>query len=256
MGLRKTALVLGGGGMYGAYQAGVWSILEPVFQPDLIIGASIGGLNGWVYAGGCPAQQWVEQWLNLEPASRHRWRWPASFTSGMIDTQAFEEFVQQVHSGWQPRIPFGVVITDLLQLKPFTVMTPEVTWRHLAASCGVFGVMPQYRINGRLTTDGGILGSLPLWAAAHAGATHILGVNLMPRSAPWWLQAGRAALRMVARHVPDLPGNPEVLVIEHATPLGPLNDSIKWSRESSARMIQFGVDDAARVLPALEQWQR
>ena len=41
-----TALVLSAGGMYGAYQAGAWRVLAERFQPDLIVGASIGAVNG------------------------------------------------------------------------------------------------------------------------------------------------------------------------------------------------------------------
>jgi predicted acylesterase/phospholipase RssA len=42
----KRALVLSGGGMFGAWQAGAWSVLARHFQPDLVVGASAGSLNG------------------------------------------------------------------------------------------------------------------------------------------------------------------------------------------------------------------
>src|ERR1035438_5321759 len=51
------ALVLSAGGMFGAYQAGAWNVLSRRFQPDLVVGASVGALNGWAIAGGCsPAE--------------------------------------------------------------------------------------------------------------------------------------------------------------------------------------------------------
>src|SRR6185436_480327 len=50
---RRTALVLSGGGMFGAYQAGVWAALHHSIQLDMVVGASIGCLNGWLIAGGC-----------------------------------------------------------------------------------------------------------------------------------------------------------------------------------------------------------
>ena len=40
-----TALVLSAGGMYGAYQAGAWKAIADIFQPDLVVGASIGAIN-------------------------------------------------------------------------------------------------------------------------------------------------------------------------------------------------------------------
>jgi len=50
----KTALVLSGGGMFGAWQAGAWSALAPAFQPDVVVGASAGSLNGYAIAAVIP----------------------------------------------------------------------------------------------------------------------------------------------------------------------------------------------------------
>jgi NTE family protein len=63
-----NALVLSAGGMYGSYQAGAWKALAGVFQPDLIVGASIGAVNGWAIAGGCAPDELIRRWLNMEPA--------------------------------------------------------------------------------------------------------------------------------------------------------------------------------------------
>jgi len=54
-----NCLVLSGGGMYGAYQAGAWKALADVFRPDLIVGTSIGALNGWAIAGGCEPDELI-----------------------------------------------------------------------------------------------------------------------------------------------------------------------------------------------------
>src|ERR1039457_6584211 len=56
------ALVLSAGGMFGAYQAGVWNVLSRRFQPDLVVGTSAGALNGWAIAGGCPPAELVDMW--------------------------------------------------------------------------------------------------------------------------------------------------------------------------------------------------
>ena len=47
------ALVLSAGGQWGAWEAGAWKVLSQTFQPDLIVGASVGAWNGWAIAGGC-----------------------------------------------------------------------------------------------------------------------------------------------------------------------------------------------------------
>src|SRR5262249_36148628 len=72
----EAALVLSAGGMFGAYQAGAWSVLVDVFQPDLIVGASIGSINGWLIAGGCPPQELIDSWLDMGYASKFRWHLP------------------------------------------------------------------------------------------------------------------------------------------------------------------------------------
>ena len=49
--------------MFGAWQAGVWSGLAPEFQPDLIVGASVGSLNGYAIAGGVTPESLCEMWM-------------------------------------------------------------------------------------------------------------------------------------------------------------------------------------------------
>src|SRR6266540_2616244 len=80
----KTALVLSAGGMFGAYQAGAWSVLSEVVKPDLVIGASIGSLNGWLIAGGSSAAELEQRWLTLQEASTHRWRMPPFLSDGLL----------------------------------------------------------------------------------------------------------------------------------------------------------------------------
>jgi NTE family protein len=41
------AVVFGGGGVRGAFQAGVWAVVGPQLKPDFVIGSSIGAINGW-----------------------------------------------------------------------------------------------------------------------------------------------------------------------------------------------------------------
>jgi len=73
-----NALVLSAGGMFGAYQVGAWKVLADVFQPDLIVGASIGAVNGWAIAAGCPPDELIERWLNMESVGRYKWKFPSS----------------------------------------------------------------------------------------------------------------------------------------------------------------------------------
>jgi NTE family protein len=63
------ALVLSGGGLFGAWQAGAWSVLVNRVAPDLIVGASVGSLNGYVIASGGTPEELRSMWL--EPSFAH-----------------------------------------------------------------------------------------------------------------------------------------------------------------------------------------
>ena len=60
----KTALVLSAGGMFGAYQAGAYRAIAEIAPPDIVVGASVGALNGWPIAGGCTPDHLIERWLD------------------------------------------------------------------------------------------------------------------------------------------------------------------------------------------------
>lgn len=62
------ALVLSGGGLFGAWQAGAWSVLSREFEPELIVGASIGSVNGYLIACGVGPEELMGLWR--DPAFR------------------------------------------------------------------------------------------------------------------------------------------------------------------------------------------
>ena len=114
------ALVLSGGGLFGAWQAGAWAALAGRFQPDLIVGASVGALNGYAIACGVSPEKLRELWLTERRT-------------------AFSELPEHILGLMEhrPQIDFALVVTDLLRLKPRIIRGREVTWSHLAASCAV-----------------------------------------------------------------------------------------------------------------------
>jgi NTE family protein len=132
------ALVLSGGGLFGAWQAGAWAALAPVFKPDLIVGASVGSLNGYAIACGATPEVLRELWMREDVASLRR----------------METSVRTLTDGRRPQVDYAVVLTDLLRLKPRIYRGAEVTWKHLAASCAVPLVFAPVRIDGRYYLDG------------------------------------------------------------------------------------------------------
>src|SRR5271166_4626438 len=168
--------------MYGAYQAGAWEILAGAFHPDLVVGASIGAVNGWAIAGGCRPTDLVNRWLTLAEAERYRWQAPKQIFGGILDSQPLQRMIRDLHEAFQPNTEFAMIATDLLRLRPRIFTAKEVTWQHLAASVAIVGIFEQVRIEGRIYSDGGLLSALPIWAAAELGADKIVALNVLPEA--------------------------------------------------------------------------
>jgi NTE family protein len=241
----KTALVFSAGGMFGAWEVGVWRELEGVVNPDIVVGASIGALNGWMVASGCPAEELERRWMDLRIMSRLRIRAPRRPLEGWLDSRPLEAMIREIHSQYTPRVEFGVLVTDTLRLRPRLVRCPDVTWEHLAASVAIVGVFRQHRIGGRVYSDGGLLGALPRWAAAEMGAERIVAVNCLPKLPSALMTAGLFALQKLAAYrPPEIPESVEVGEIRPAGPLGKIRESMVWSEANTRRWIELGRADA------------
>lgn len=240
----KTALVFSAGGVFGAYQVGVWKALAPILQPDLVVGASIGSLNGWAVAGGCPPDQLAELWLESGEVSRFRWKLPRSPVDGLLDNTDFENWIHRFCDHYPLQRDYGVVLTDTVHLHPRLFRSPHVNWQHVAASCAVLAFFRQQKIGTTWYSDGGLLGALPLWAAAEMGATRIVAVNVLPRM-PFAVRAFVNTARRLspartnARSI-DVP----ITLIAPETPLGFARDALFWKRDNVERWIARGQDDA------------
>jgi NTE family protein len=223
------ALVLSGGGLFGAWQAGAWSVLLKHFTPDLIVGASVGSLNGYVIASGGTPEELRAMWL--EPSF-------ARFTD-------LPSNIRRMMARYTLRMPFAVTATELPRMKPRIFRDSEITWQHLAASCALPLVLPQVRIERRWYSDGGLLGALPSWAAAELGAKKIVGLQALPAPPSWWLRQGVRAFRAIAGHNPAVPPEIKILEICPGKRLGSARDTIQWKRSNIERWLDQGAEDAA-----------
>jgi predicted acylesterase/phospholipase RssA len=229
------ALVLSGGGLFGAWQAGAWSVLADRIHPDLIVGASVGALNGYVIASGGTPEELRSMWL--DPAFAHFADLPSN--------------IRRMMARYTLRMPFAITATELPRMKPRIFRDSEITWRHLAASCALPFALPQVRIGAHWYSDGGLLGALPLWAAAELGATQLIGLQALPQPPSWWLGQAARAFRALAGHNPPVPTGIEVLEIRPGRPLGSVRDTIQWKRSNIERWIEQGAEDAAATLSKL-----
>jgi predicted acylesterase/phospholipase RssA len=180
--------------------------------------------------------EWQDPDLRACARFRPTWR-------GLLDARPLEARIRRLWSSYRPAIEIGVVAVDLLGLRPRLFRDQEIGWRHLMASCAVLSGYPQVRIDGRLYSDGGLLGALPLWAAAEMGATRVVAIHALPRMPSLVLRTVLGAIRVLARHRPAL-HSLEVLTIAPSRPLGPLRRAVFWSQEAIERWIEQGERDA------------
>jgi len=223
--------------MFGAWQVGVWRVLRERFQPDLIVGASAGALNGWAIAGGCSCEELANEWMDPLTAQAMQ----VGVNSAGIPMQAaLHAKARKLFERYHPRVPFGLVVVELPRFRPRLVRDNEITWRHLAATCSIPMVFPPVEIDGKSYVDGGLLAALPLYSAEQMGATRAVAVNALT-TLPFRL------LRGVLR--PRRPSSAlEVIRIEPSVRLGGLLDAARWTRNNVERWIEQGAGDATRVL--------
>ena len=233
------ALVLSAGGMFGAWQAGAWLALESVFQPDLVVGASIGSLNGWMIACGQSALNLVSEWRDMKAMARPIWRKPLNPAGGLVDTSAIEQRIRAMCTDSKPRVRLGIVCVRLMPPRPVLFQDGEISWRHLAASCAVPAVMAPVRLDGKLHVDGGALGPLPLWAAAEMGATRIVAIDVLsPR--PLALRIPQTMIRALSRRNDKLSQDVRLVKIRPPRLLGGWQEASCWDAERTEIWIEEG----------------
>lgn len=187
---RRLAVVLSGGGMMGAFQAGVvQSLAGRGVVPDLVIGTSIGALNGafWAFNPGAEVgdrlhgiwRKWPREVMPSRRLAllRQIIAWPGYLlgTHGLV-RMIDQEFGPEARLE-DAAIPLAVVAADA-STGERVVLREGPLRPALLASTSVPGVFPAVELGGRLLIDGGIVANADLDAACEAGATDVLAVDL------------------------------------------------------------------------------
>jgi NTE family protein len=236
----STALALSAGGMFAAWEVGVWKVLEQGFRPDIVVGASAGSWLGWSIAGGATAADLEREWLDPLTAEIMR---PGLHWTGCLRPDALHAKARDLFERYTPRVPFGLTLVEMPSLRLRLVRGPEITWRHLAAACSVPLGFPPVEIDGRRYVDGGLRSSLPLWAAEELGASEAIALNCLT-TFPF------RALRTIFR-----PRRPSprlaVTLIEPSRPLGSVRDAIFWNSATIEGWIAQGVEDGKNALSSV-----
>ena len=223
--------------MFAAWEAGFWKVLGERFRPDMIVGTSAGGWNGWAIAGGATAQDLIREWADPRTGAIMHW---GPHRTGCLCPDLLHAQAGDLFGRYRPRLPFGLTLTELPRLRPVLVRDGEITWQHLAATASIPLCFPPLEIGGRRYVDGGLRAGLPLWAAEVMGATRIVALQVLT-TLPFRL------LRLFMRPPRPGPAVP-VMQFEPSTPLGSLRDAAVWSSDNIRRWIDLGERDARNAV--------
>ena len=231
-----TAFVLGGGGVLGAVEVGMLqALLENDVRPDLVLGTSVGALNGAMVARDpTPAvierltDLWTQVSANKEIYNDSPLRTVRRALSTGTHVYSAEPLALRLEE------EFGDLKFDDLPVR-FQVCAANIEraaehWFDsgrvvdaVMASAAVPGLLPPKTVNGEHFLDGGIVNSIPLGRAVALGATRIFVLQVgridrplkAPRR-PW--EVARVSFEIARRHrftreLAELPDNVECHVL-------------------------------------------
>jgi len=184
----KVALVLGGGGSRGIAHIGVLEVFEREGIPiDLIVGTSMGGIVGALYALGYSPRAIGEHMLEHMQGSnllsmnwlsaRARQRNIQEQLNTTIGSKTFKD----------TEIPLTLMAVDMLHGEEIALKSGYLM-PALLASCAVPGVFPPVEIDNMQLLDGGVIDSLATHIAHQQGADKIIAVDVYPeleKDNPW-----------------------------------------------------------------------
>jgi NTE family protein len=229
-----TAFVLGGGGLLGAHEVGMLRALsEAGIRPDVVVGTSIGAVNGAFVAA--DPERAAERLSDL---------WGGESLGLVFSETVLGRAVRLARSGTHLHAiePLEQLLADTLPAENFTDLKlpfhcvaasiEDATARWFSsgpvvpavmASCAVPGLLPPFEIDGRHYFDGGLVDSIPVGRAVALGAScvYVLQVGriespLPVPARPW--EVGLVAFEIARRHrffeeMSSLPSGVEVHVL-------------------------------------------
>lgn len=182
---RPTAFVLGGGGSWGALQLGMLQALATTdLRPDLVVGTSVGSLNGAIVASD-PATA-VERLESLWPSMTRTDVFPGGWVRSMRTLNATRTWIYD-NSPLADLITARIPATTFEELAvPFVAIATDFTTGALAeldsgalrsallASSAIPGIYPWVERDGRRLVDGGLVANVPIATALRRGARSLV----------------------------------------------------------------------------------
>jgi len=234
---RPLAYALSGGGAFGSVHVGmIQALSERGHRPDLIVGTSVGSLNGVILAASPEtglrtiAELWSE--MSRRTVFGHGWlRAARNFaTGGTLSRFDRLETLIDAHLSVSRfddlAIRFAAVATNAATAGP-ELLSEGLIKPALLASSALPGVFPPVEIDGRRYVDGGLSANVPIRQAVAFGARSVIALDaspLMSTDGPRTVMVGMAqTLSMMvrnqqARAVDDLRRDHPILVLPSVTP--------------------------------------
>jgi NTE family protein len=185
IGQEKTAFVFAGGGSFGAIQVGMLhSLAAHGIAADMVVGSSVGALNGAFYAGD-PTLRGVERlgeiWrgLNRQDVFPVSWRTVLSFLwrrDFLISHDGIRKLIDD-HIPYRnlqdAKVPVHIVTTDLLSGDSI-VLSEGSTSEAIVASTAIPGAFTPVRYKDYYLADGAISSNTPIQVAVRKGAKRLI----------------------------------------------------------------------------------
>lgn len=181
----KTAIVLAGGGSFGAVQVGMLrELVATGIVPDLVVGSSVGAING-AYFAGVPNAKGVAQleamWCGLRrsevfPFTLRSLIGLFTHRSYLMDPRGLRNLLEQrlpYRNLEDAAIPVHVVATDVLDGGTVKLSTGPAADAVLA-SCAIPAAFPPVQIGERRLMDGGVASNTPISVAIELGAERVI----------------------------------------------------------------------------------
>lgn len=213
-----TAFVLGGGGIRGAVEIGMLrALLERGIRPDLVVGTSIGAINGALVAHDpTPAviEPLTQAWASPEAAAVYGdgfmtqvgrlMRTRTHLNSPEPLRHLLEGYLGVGATFEQLAVPLKVVAASIERAAE-QVFDSGPLVPAILASASVPGLLPATFLDGEHYIDGGIVNSIPISHAVRAGARliFVLQVGRIERGllAPKTpMETARVAFEIARRH--------------------------------------------------------
>lgn len=245
--------MLGGGGLLGAAEVGMLQALfERRVVPDLVIGSSVGALNG-VFVAAQPTSETVERlvesWKTISGRGVFGGSWAGQLGTllrtgtHLHSNDPLRELIEGELGSIEfadLALPFECVAACIEEAAPRWFSSGPVLPAVLA-SCAVPGLLPPVEIGGQHFLDGGLVRSVPIGRALALGARRIFVLHvgrlerpLEPPRRPW--EVALVSFEIARRHhfqeeVANLPEGVDL----HVLPTGSVapNVSIRY-RSTSA----------------------